>query len=137
MRRYQKSRLASGPAVHPVVHWIWKEMNRQRASQEDVADRSGVSSSGMRKWRKGVNSPKLIDIEAVVQSLGGRIVIKPETEDTTDIRKTVHWMQRVARESSRLDYGSLTKNAKDYRKRRLREGHYTDHRRNPECLLEV
>jgi hypothetical protein len=30
----------------------------------------------MRKWRQGVNSPKLADIEAVINVLGGRIVIR-------------------------------------------------------------
>jgi hypothetical protein len=30
----------------------------------------------MRKWRQGVNSPKLADIEAVINVLGGRLVIR-------------------------------------------------------------
>jgi transcriptional regulator with XRE-family HTH domain len=51
-------------------------MNHQRASQEDVATRSGIASSTMRKWRQGVNSPKLADIEAVINVLGGRLVIR-------------------------------------------------------------
>ena len=51
-------------------------MNRQRASQEDVSKRSGVSSSAMRKWRNGVRCPNLRDVEAVVNALGGKICIK-------------------------------------------------------------
>ena len=51
-------------------------MNHQRVSQEDVATRSGISSSTMRKWRQGVNSPKLADIEAVINTLGGKLTIR-------------------------------------------------------------
>jgi transcriptional regulator with XRE-family HTH domain len=61
-------------------------MNHQRASQEDVATRSGIASSTMRKWRQGVNSPKLADIEAVINVLGGRLVIRMDDDGvrTTD-----------------------------------------------------
>lgn len=77
MRAYQRSKQpAEGMAVHPAIRWIWREMNRQCASQEDVAARSGVSSSAMRKWRDGVRCPNLRDVEAVVNALGGRICIK-------------------------------------------------------------
>lgn len=77
MKIYQRSKEpAKGKAVHPIVRWIWRQMNHQRASQEDVAARSGVSSSAMRKWRQGLNSPKLSDIEAVVNVLGGKIVVR-------------------------------------------------------------
>lgn len=86
MRQYQRSKVppkrealkppANDRGVHPIVRWIWLEMNHQHASQEDVAERAGVSSSAMRKWRQGINSPKLVDIEAVVNALGYSIQIK-------------------------------------------------------------
>lgn len=77
MRLYQRTKEpAKGRAVHPFVRWIWRQMNHQRASQEDVATRSGVASSTMRKWRQGINSPKLADIEAVINALGAKLTIK-------------------------------------------------------------
>lgn len=77
MRIYQRSKQPSpDKAVHPVIRWIWREMNRQRASQDDVAKRAGVSSSAMRKWRDGVRKPNLPDVEAVVNSLGGKLCIR-------------------------------------------------------------
>jgi len=77
MKVYQRSKEpAKDMAIHPTIHWIWREMNKQRASQEDVSARSGVSSSAMRKWRNGENSPKIADIEAVINALGGKLVIK-------------------------------------------------------------
>ena len=84
MRRYQRSREpAKGKAIHPAVRWIWWQMNNQRASQEDVAARAGVSSSAMRHWRNGTNSPKLKDIEAVVNVLGGKIIIRVDDDNGT------------------------------------------------------
>ena len=49
---------------------------RRKRSQEDVAKRSGVSSSAMRKWRSGKRSPMLMEIEAVINVLGGKLIAK-------------------------------------------------------------
>lgn len=84
MKTYQRSKEpAKGKAVHPAVHWIWRQMNQQKASQEDVAERSGVASSTMRKWRQGTNAPKLKDIEAVINVLGGKLVIRVDDDHGT------------------------------------------------------
>lgn len=88
MKQYQRSKEpAKGKAVHPAVRWIWRQMNQQKASQEDVAERSGVASSTMRKWRQGINSPKLADIEAVVNTLGGKIIIKVDDDHGTAVEE--------------------------------------------------
>jgi transcriptional regulator with XRE-family HTH domain len=80
MRNFQKQkvppkRTADGMAIHPIVRWIWDQINFQHASQEDIAKRSGVSSSAMRKWRDGVRSPRLMELEAVVNALGFKIKV--------------------------------------------------------------
>ncbi len=62
MRKYQRQKVpgvrsrlregvTEGMAIHPIVRFIWDQINHQRASQEDIAQRSGVSASTMRKWR--------------------------------------------------------------------------------------
>lgn len=87
MKQFQRTKEpAKDRAVHPAVRWIWRQMNLQRASQEDVAARAGVSSSAMRKWRTGQNNPKLSDIEAVINVLGGKLIIRINDDDigTTD-----------------------------------------------------
>lgn len=86
MKQYQRSKVppkkerlkppADGMFVHPIVRWIWLEINHQQASQEDVAVRAGVSSSAMRKWRRGVRSPGIAELEAVVNALGYKIQLK-------------------------------------------------------------
>lgn len=82
MKAYQRVKEpAKSKAVHRFVRWIWQQTNMQRASQEDIAQRSGVSSSAMRKWRSGENNPKLSDIEAVINALGGKLVIRMNDDD--------------------------------------------------------
>jgi transcriptional regulator with XRE-family HTH domain len=81
MRNYQKQKEPrKGMAVHPLVRWMWKQMNKQLASQEDVAKRSGVSSSAMRKWRVGVRSPRIMELEAVINALGYKLTVKEKDE---------------------------------------------------------
>lgn len=81
-RQYQRSKPASkkapvdGAAINPLIRWIWKKMNEEEWSQEDLAQRAGVSSSAMRKWRNGARSPRLSEIEAVVNALGWRIKLE-------------------------------------------------------------
>lgn len=87
MRMFQRqiipiaSPVAEGIEVHSIVRWIWAQINAQRASQEDIAERSGVSSSAMRKWRDGMRSPRLVELEAVVSTLGYRLTVQLK-EDT-------------------------------------------------------
>lgn len=50
-------------------------MNEQRVSQEDVAERAGVSSSGMRKWRN-CRVPNILDLEACLNVLGLELTVR-------------------------------------------------------------
>lgn len=82
MNNYQTQKVPpKGMAIHPLVRWIWLEINRQRASQEDVAARSGVASSTMRKWRTGVRSPRVLELEAVINTLGYKLTIRKNKDD--------------------------------------------------------
>lgn len=76
--------VSEGMAVHPIVRWVWTQINAQRASQEDVAMRAGISSSALRKWRDGVRSPRIVELEAVVNVLGYKlkVVLQEDTNGT-------------------------------------------------------
>lgn len=74
--QFQKSIIPDGKGVHPLVRFIWKKINQDLWSQEDLAKRSGVSSSAMRKWRNGDRNPKITDIEAVINALGYKLIVK-------------------------------------------------------------
>lgn len=92
MKKYQrqkipgsKSRLREGVTdgmdIHPIVRWIWQQINDQHASQEDIALHSGVSSSTMRKWRDGVRSPRIVELDAVVSALGYKLKVELREEN--------------------------------------------------------
>ena len=82
MHRYQKQKVPpKRSAVHPLVHWLWGEINKQRASQLDVEKRSGVSTSAMRKWRTGERTPRVLEFDAVAQALGFEITIRRKKDD--------------------------------------------------------
>lgn len=76
MRAYRRPTGAFGPGVHPLLRRLWAEMAAQRVSQEDVAERSGVSSSAMRKWRNATRKPNLPDLEACFNALGYELTIR-------------------------------------------------------------
>lgn len=80
-RQYQKQLLPPrrGKGIHPLVFFIWDQMNKEEWSQEDLAKKSGVSSSAMRKWRLGTRSPRVIEIDAVLGALGYKL--KPEEKE--------------------------------------------------------
>lgn len=75
-RRVNVPTVKSG--AHPFVRWIWAEINRQKCSQHDVCARSGVSASAMRKWRLNSRNPRITELEAVVNALGYRIVLRAD-----------------------------------------------------------
>lgn len=76
MRQYQRQIVPEGRGVHPIIRWIWKRVNQDEWSQEDLARKSGVASSTLRKWRRGERNPRISELEAVVNTLGYRIVLK-------------------------------------------------------------
>lgn len=81
MRQYQPQKVPDGRGVHPFVRWIWKRVNLDEWSQEDLAKRSGVSSSAMRKWRRGERNPRIGELEAVINAMGYRLKIVGELSD--------------------------------------------------------
>lgn len=78
MRQPQCHKVTNGRGVHPFVRWIWKRMNLDEWTQEDLAKRSGVSASAMRKWRRGERNPRISELEAVINTMGFRLVIKED-----------------------------------------------------------
>lgn len=75
VRNRLREGVSEGMAIHPIVRWIWTQINHQHASQEDVATRAGINSSTLRKWRDGVRSPRIMELEAVVNVLGYKLKV--------------------------------------------------------------
>lgn len=85
MRVYRRQRREADSSSHPFVKFLSREMARQRATLTDVAERSGVCIKTIGQWRSGGRTPKLRDIEAVVNVLGYEVKLVPikEEEDRT------------------------------------------------------
>ena len=65
---------------HPFVREIFRRLNYEEASQQQIEKRSGINSSTFRKWRK-TRAPGLNEIEAVINALGGRLLIRWDVEE--------------------------------------------------------
>ena len=76
MRKYQRQIIPNGKGIHPFVRWVWRRINADNWSQEDLAQKAGVTSSAMRKWRRGERNPRISELEAVINALGYRLLIK-------------------------------------------------------------
>ena len=80
MRQFQTQKVPDGRGVHPIVRWIWKRINTDMWSQEDLAKKAGVSASAMRKWRIGARNPKISEIEAVINAMGYSLIIREKVD---------------------------------------------------------
>jgi len=60
--------------MNPIVESVFKRMRDSGRTFEDVAEQSGLSVSTIKGWRK--HEPKLGNLEAVTQSLGGCISLE-------------------------------------------------------------
>lgn len=78
MKQYQRQIVppVENRAVHPFIRFIFRKINEDLWNQEDLAKKSGVSSSAMRKWRNGARNPRIGELEAVINALGYNLVIK-------------------------------------------------------------
>lgn len=75
-RRARSVRLACERACHPLVRFFYAEMNRQQASFDEVAARSGVSEHALREWGRRVN-PRVTSLAAALGALGYEIAPRP------------------------------------------------------------
>jgi hypothetical protein len=60
----------------PTVRFVFEEMNRQRRTITEVAERAGISVHAIRNWRYCRN-PQLLGLEAVLNVLGFDLVPVP------------------------------------------------------------
>ncbi len=82
MKQYQRQKVppVEDRAVHPFIRFIWRKMNEELWSQEDLAKRAGVTSSAMRKWRRGERNPRISELQAVINALGYDLVIREKVD---------------------------------------------------------
>lgn len=61
--------------VHPLLRFIWSELETRKIPQADFARTMGINSRTLRRWRDGEATPPLEFIEAALGHLGYRISI--------------------------------------------------------------
>lgn len=61
--------------IHPTIRWIHEQVMERKITYEKLSAMSGIGANTIRKWRNLDSSPKLVDIEAVINALGGNVVI--------------------------------------------------------------
>lgn len=62
--------------AHPLIRTLVVEMNRQKVSMYDIADRSGVPRQTIYNWRRGT-VPNAANLDAAFNVLGFRLVPMP------------------------------------------------------------
>jgi transcriptional regulator with XRE-family HTH domain len=66
--------------AHPIVQAIFLEMNNQRITYVQLAEKSGVGFKMLERWRTGV-SPQLQTLELVLSALDLTLVTMKEHHD--------------------------------------------------------
>lgn len=75
MRRGGSYRAVQTRSCHPLVKFIYRELERQRATVPAVAARAGVSEYTIRTWARLYN-PRLEPLTAVLGALGYELTVK-------------------------------------------------------------
>lgn len=65
--------------AHPFIRTLYLQMNRQRTTMLEVAERSGLRRQTIWDWANRVD-PRLSDLEAALNVLGFELVVK-ETDE--------------------------------------------------------
>ena len=68
--------------AHPLVQCIFRAMNDQNVTYQELSERSGVTKKVLERWRLNC-TPQLVTLELVLKALGLKLVI----EDGNDRRR--------------------------------------------------
>jgi transcriptional regulator with XRE-family HTH domain len=79
MKRFSKphKKPADDKGVDPMLKWVWMEMQQQRISQVELANRTGFSGASLRNWFQGRSSPEYSSVRAMVNALGYDLLAEP------------------------------------------------------------
>lgn len=81
MRYTRPKPIDSDSNIHPLVQWAWTQMAMKKLTHEFVAEKAGLSTATLRNWARGRTTPRLIDIEAVVNVLGSDLSVKKSANE--------------------------------------------------------
>jgi len=65
--------------THPLVRRLFQEMNRQKTTLTEVAERAGMPRSTISNWRY-CHTPRVSDLDAALNVLGLELSVRPKRE---------------------------------------------------------
>lgn len=82
-RRRRRGRARSIPkGCSPVLRQLFAAVDAEfLGNMEEVAKRAGVAKDTVSQWRRGIYSPKLQNVEAVLDVLGYKLTIRTKSFD--------------------------------------------------------
>ncbi|MCO5059666.1 MAG: helix-turn-helix transcriptional regulator [Rhizobiaceae bacterium] len=66
--------------THPLVRRLFQEMNRQKTTLTEVAERAGIRRGTISDWRYRY-TPRVSDLDAAFNVLGLELSVRPKRED--------------------------------------------------------
>lgn len=71
-----RGRLKSPRSVSPTVRTIFHHIDARDLSQNRVAQAAGFTAGMLNGWRRGANSPGIINLELLADVLGLEIIVR-------------------------------------------------------------
>jgi DNA-binding phage protein len=66
--------------THPLVRRLFQELNRQKTTITEIADRAGFRRGTISDWRYR-SEPRVSDLDAALNVLGLELTVRPKRED--------------------------------------------------------
>lgn len=61
---------------HPILQSLFAEADRRKLSHADLATGTGISKATFSFWRNGLRSPRLEEVDKLVEFLNYRLTLK-------------------------------------------------------------
>jgi transcriptional regulator with XRE-family HTH domain len=72
LRAYRKPKVPRAQHAHPVVRYLFKEMEHQRVGITDLAERAGLNPATVSDWSTR-KQPRIADLDAALGVLGYKL----------------------------------------------------------------
>lgn len=82
MRQFRLKRQLEVRNSHRCVRFLFDEMFKQRMTQADLADRTGIAYDTLKHWRL-YTMPRISDLEAALNTLGYELTVR-KVKDARD-----------------------------------------------------
>lgn len=75
MTRKRTPRNSSVRTASTTLQTLFQEMEDRKVQSRELADRAGLHQNSISEYRRGICLPNIMNVEAMVAAIGGRLVI--------------------------------------------------------------